>query len=257
MKMIKSVLKSFCISFSLYSKIPMPQFLWKDEDMKYVLCFFPWVGAVIGVLVWLWSLFCRYFSIGRICYVLVGTAIPLLITGGFHLDGYMDTMDAFHSYQDKEEKLKILKDAHIGAFSVIMAILYYLIYIAAFSEIKSEKAFLCFCVGFFLARTLSGISVVSFKPAKEQGILNSCADGAKKTVVKVSLIIQLLIGAGVVLLFSLKIGVLVLLAIAGCFGYYRYRSYKELGGTTGDLAGYFVTLCELSVAVAAAIGGRL
>lgn len=257
MKTLKTVCKSFCIAFSLYSKIPVPNFPWKDEDMKYVLCFFPWVGAVIGVCIWAWSQLCQYFSIGSICYIFIGSAIPLLITGGFHLDGYMDTMDAFHSYQDKEGKLKILKDSHIGAFSVIMVILYYLFYIGAFGEIKNEKALVCFCVGFFLARTLSGISVVCFRPAKEQGLLNSCANSAEKKAVVVSLLIQLLAGACLELFIDLKTGILVLFGAAISFGYYRYRSYKELGGTTGDLAGYFVTLCELLMAAAAAVGGRL
>ena len=49
------IIKSFFIAFSMYSKIPMPQFAWKDEDMRYALCFFPWVGAVIGVLWYLWK----------------------------------------------------------------------------------------------------------------------------------------------------------------------------------------------------------
>ena len=44
-----SVIKSFFIAFSIYSKIPVPQFAWKEEDMRYTLCFFPWVGAVIGL----------------------------------------------------------------------------------------------------------------------------------------------------------------------------------------------------------------
>lgn len=44
------ILKSLCISFSLYSKIPVPQFAWEEDDMKYVLCFFPWIGVVTGAL---------------------------------------------------------------------------------------------------------------------------------------------------------------------------------------------------------------
>ena len=44
----------------------------------------------------------------------------MAVTGGFHIDGFMDTMDAFHSYKPREEKLAILKDSHIGAFAVIM-----------------------------------------------------------------------------------------------------------------------------------------
>lgn len=55
---------------------------------------------------------------------------------------------------------------------------------------------------------------------------------------------------------SVKAGALVLAAALGSFGYYRYRSYKEFGGITGDTAGYFVLLCEAAVVFAAAVGGR-
>lgn len=88
------IIKSFFIAFSMYSKIPMPQFQWKDEDMRYALCFFPWVGAVIGALWYLWKWFCDRFAVGTLCYAVVGTAIPLLVTGGFHVDGFLDTCDA-------------------------------------------------------------------------------------------------------------------------------------------------------------------
>ena len=52
------LLKALVISFSMYSGIPMPQFEWKEEDMKYMLCFFPWIGAVIGFGIILWSMYC-------------------------------------------------------------------------------------------------------------------------------------------------------------------------------------------------------
>ena len=40
-------------------------------------------------------------------------------------------MDALHSYQPRERKLEILKDSHIGAFSVIKLAEFGLIYVAA------------------------------------------------------------------------------------------------------------------------------
>ena len=48
--MIKRLMNSCGIAFSMYSKIPMPQCDWTDDNMKYVMCFFPWIGAVIGAL---------------------------------------------------------------------------------------------------------------------------------------------------------------------------------------------------------------
>ena len=130
------IIKSVIVSFSMYSKIPMPQFEWKEEDMRYMLCFFPWIGAVIGICLWLWAVLCEKAGIGMLAFTTIGSVIPILITGGFHVDGFMDTMDAFHSYQPREKKLEILKDSHIGAFAVIMLAAYGLIYLGAFSEIR-------------------------------------------------------------------------------------------------------------------------
>ena len=139
MKVIKTIFKSIDVAFSIYSKIPMPRFEWDSEDMKYHMCFFPWVGAVIGMILYLWNRFCVWNEIEGILYPLMAASIPLLVTGGFHLDGYMDTMDALHSYQKKEKKLEILKDPHIGAFSVIMAAVYGLMYTGFLSEIRDVK----------------------------------------------------------------------------------------------------------------------
>lgn len=162
------IIKSVIVSFSMYSKIPMPQFEWKEEDMRYMLCFFPWIGAVIGICLWLWAVLCEKAGIGMLAFTTIGSVIPILITGGFHVDGFMDTMDAFHSYQPREKKLEILKDSHIGAFAVIMLAAYGLIYLGAFSEIRDMDILKTVCAGFVLSRALSGIAVVSFPAAKKE-----------------------------------------------------------------------------------------
>ena len=177
----------------MYSKIPMPQFEWKDEDMRYALCFFPWVGAVIGVLWYLWKWICARFGVGTLCYTVVGTAIPILITGGFHVDGFLDTCDALHSYQPRERKLEILKDSHIGAFAVIMLALYGLIFLGGFSEITECRTLVVAGAGSFLSRVLSGVAVVSFPSAKQEGTLYLFADKAHKRVVKTALFCVLLL----------------------------------------------------------------
>ena len=247
------IIKSVIVAFSMYSKIPMPQFTWKEEDMKYMLCFFPWIGGVIGICLWLWNLFCVHFAVGAMCRVLIGVLIPLLVTGGFHVDGFMDTMDAFHSYQPREKKLEILKDSHIGAFAVIMLAAYGLLYAAAFSEIEEGAMLRIFGAGFFLARCFSGISVVSFPTAKKNGMLYSFADHAEKKIVKGALYGQLVLCVGFLLWQSVTAGCLAICAAAAAFWYYDCRTKKELGGITGDTAGYFVLICECSIAVVLAL----
>lgn len=252
-----SLLKGFIIAFSMYSKIPMPQFPWEERDMRYALLFFPWVGAVIGGLVYLWWMLCQVAGIGTLAYALVGTAIPLLITGGFHADGYMDTCDALHSYKPREEKIRILKDAHIGAFAVLMTILYYLLYTAAFSELCTKEAILILGCGYFLSRTLSGLSVVSFRSANPEGTLSWFADAAAKRIVQVVLVLEGILCIGIMLWIDVLMGGFAVLAALCTFAYYRWKSYREFGGITGDTAGYFVMICELAVVCVVAVSVKI
>lgn len=247
------IIKAIIIAFSMYSQIPMPQFEWKDEDMKYMLCFFPWVGIITGVCVYFWKIICAGLEIGVLCYTTVGMAIPLLITGGFHVDGFMDTMDAFHSYRPKEEKLMILKDSHIGAFAVIMLVLYGLVYAGAFSEIQCNNLLKIVCAGFWLSRVLSGISVVTFPTAKKEGMLYLSADSSQKNIVRGTLYLQGIMCIGFMLWCSLYAGGIAVATALCTFVYYYYRCQKELGGITGDTAGWFVLICEGSIMTAMAL----
>ncbi|MBP3925899.1 MAG: adenosylcobinamide-GDP ribazoletransferase, partial [Clostridium sp.] len=45
---MKQLFGSFVIAFSMYSRIPMPRVEWTKERMRYALCFFPWIGVLIG-----------------------------------------------------------------------------------------------------------------------------------------------------------------------------------------------------------------
>lgn len=250
------VIKSFAVAFSTYSKIPMPQFPWRDEDMRYALCFFPWVGAVIGGLLWGFLCVAERLQLGETATALAGAAIPLLVTGGFHLDGFMDAGDAFCSYGEREKKLEILKDAHIGAFAVIMTLLCGILYVGAFSEISKGADMAVFCGGFALSRILSGLGLVYLKPARPSGLLFLFANAAHKRAVRAVLWAELFLCGGWMLWMKPVTGVLVLAGAGLCFGRYRRKSYRELGGITGDAAGYFVVLCETVMAFAAAVGSR-
>lgn len=246
------IFRSLILAFSIYSKIPVPQFAWKEEDMQYTLCFFPWIGAVIGGALFFWNILCQRLFIGELCRTFMGAVIPLAITGGFHVDGFMDTMDAFCSYSPRQRKLEILKDPHIGAFCVIMFSCYGLVYLGAFSEIKDGGLFCSVCGGFFLARCLSGIAVVSFPGAKKEGMLSRFAGSANKSAVKGALYVQGALCIAFMLWQSALAGLSVAAAFFAFFYYYR-RTKKELGGITGDTAGYFVVVCEICMMAAAAV----
>ncbi len=248
-------LKSLVIAFSLYSRIPMPQFVWEKEDMRYHLVFFPWVGAVSGGIVFLLLKLFSLCELSLILRIAAVSMIPLIITGGFHLDGFMDVSDALSSYGSREKKLEILKDPHVGAFAVISLLGFSVIWAGALSYLLEKinmRSALVLALCFVLARALSGITAISFKKARVDGMLRRETDGAGRVCV-VILLVETALCAAAMIMADLY-GALAVLAAAALFIiYYRIKMYKEFGGVSGDTAGYFVSVCELLCIVALAV----
>ncbi|MCR4696521.1 MAG: adenosylcobinamide-GDP ribazoletransferase [Lachnospiraceae bacterium] len=243
------IIRSFLIAISMYSKIPAPRCEWKDEDMKYVFCFFPLIGVVIGGLVYAWTFFCNRFELTELLRVCITAAIPVIVTGGIHVDGFMDTMDAFHSYRDREKKLEILKDPHIGAFSVIMLALYGLVFAGSLSLINRFDSIIIFCLVFVLSRCLSGFLAINFKSAKE-GTLNYFSKNSSKVLVSIVVIIEAIICLAGMGLINIFLMIAVLISALITIIYYCLKTKKEFGGVTGDTAGYFLLILERNALIA-------
>jgi len=248
------VIRSFVIAFSTYSRIPMPQVEWSDENRKYAMCFFPLIGAVIGLVLWGWLWLCDMLGLGSLLRGAVAAVIPLLVTGGIHMDGFMDTSDALASWQTRERRLEILKDSHVGAFAVIHCAAYLLLTAGVFSEISVQNGFVLMG-NYTISRTLSALALAFFKSARPGGMLGGFAQAAHRRMVAVSACVYVLLCAVVWLLGSWQTMLLGLLSAALCMLYYRHMSYKNFGGVTGDLAGWFVQITELVLAAAVVIGG--
>ena len=166
------LLYSCIIAISMYSRIPMPQIQWTKERMKHALCFFPLVGLIQGLFLalWLW-LAEEVFRLSPAMTGLWAAALPVLITGGIHMDGFLDTMDGVCSYGDREKKLEILKDPHLGAFAVIYTFAYMLLYAGASCEFAARaegSARLLPVLFMTMERAFSGLSVLSFPSAKKR-----------------------------------------------------------------------------------------
>lgn len=254
---MKKLWNSFKIAFAMYSKIPMPQSEWTEENMSYAMCFFPWVGAVTGGMSYLVVLFAdllkeREISFGSLFFPAVLTVLPVLISGGIHMDGFLDTQDALSSWQSEEKRLEILKDPHVGAFAILSGCVYFILSLGIYSGVTEESMRLI-GMGFILSRTLSGISVLRFPQARKNGLVAVFAERADKRRTFRVLIIYLVLEI-VALLWAGRGAGLCCVIVAGLlFLYYHHMACAKFGGVTGDLAGYFLQICELGIAMAAVI----
>ncbi len=251
-----NLIRSLFVAFSMYSKIPMPKTNWTKEAMKYAMCFFPLIGVVIGAGMLIWD-FLAWQTPGRgsILYSAVMVVIPVAVTGGIHVDGLLDTADALSSYKSREEKLEILKDSHAGAFAIIVGILYFLLAFGIYSQ-ADRKSLQILAVGFILSRAMSGFALVSFPMAKQTGLAALFSEQAVKGRVRIVMAFYIFACAGGMLWIDPVLGGAGMLGAALTFVYYYRMSNRKFGGITGDLAGFFLQICELVMAICV-IGGNL
>lgn len=253
---MKQFRNALCIAFSTYSKIPMPQVDWSDENRRYAMCFFPLIGAALGLAMMGWLWLCGRLGIGPFLRGAGGAALPLLLTGGIHMDGFMDTRDALASWQSQERRLEILKDSHTGAFAVMGCCLYLLLDAALLSEVTFREGGALLCV-FVLSRALSALALTTLRKAKPTGLLAGFAQTAQTRAVILSACGYGLLAALGLFLWRGWAGLLPLAGAGACFFYYRRMAYKQFGGVTGDLAGWFLQVTELCCAALIVLGGRL
>ena len=253
---MKNLFESMLIAFSMYSKIPMPKVEWNDKNMKYAMCFFPVIGVVIGVCVQIIGTLLIKSTFGSLFFSVIMTLLPIMITGGIHLDGFLDTIDALSSWGEKEEKLQILKDSNSGAFAIIGMGCYLLCNIALWSEASVEMLPLISC-GYVLSRALSGYSVVTFQTAKNSGLAKTFQDAAQKKRVKMTMYCWIMISTGCMLVYNFKNAISLFVTGALFFQYYKRLCKKQFGGITGDLAGYFLQVFELLMLGVIVLGTRL
>jgi len=241
------------MSFGMFCAIPLPFHIWDDSCVDLLLPFFPLIGLLVGAA---WWGVAELLLLSSIHIVLISAAlmtIPFLLTGFLHLDGYMDTNDAVLSRRPLQDKLRILKDPHTGAFAVIMlGFLLVLQFGAMYAVIDVGKTLLPLIFISVVSRCCASISLLSMKIMPESGYANMLRQNSRAGH-RGFVIALLLISVGLAYWFTGFAGLIivgaVVLGYAGAMAYSR----KEFKGVSGDLAGYSLVISELCGLVALAI----
>ena len=239
------VLQTIIVAFSMFSALPMPQIAWTRENMRWSLLAFPLVGAVIGGVCCLWVYLCGLLHLPLIARGAGLTVLPILLTGGIHMDGYADVADAQASHEEPEKKRAILKDPHLGAFAAIRIGVYLIVSLAVWTSLPEFRPWAVVCL-FALSRTLSALSLTVFPLAEGSGLARSFAEAADREKVRYALLsLAVLLAAAMVFTG----GAVMLLPAALVFGRYYRMAKVDFAGLSGDLCGWFLQSAELWMAL--------
>ena len=246
-------MKSLFIAFSMYSKIPVPQVEWDKKSLSRALCWFPAVGLTIGLVLLGWLYLWPVLNLTALGAA-GALALPILLSGGIHMDGFCDTCDALSSRQSRERKLEILKDSHAGAFAIICCCLYLLLFYAAWQEVEpTGRTLFILALSPALSRCLSALAAVSWRNARGSGLLATFTEPVDAKKARIFLIAQLFLLTAALAVADYRLGSAAMAAAALTFLFYRVTAFSQFGGITGDTAGWFLQLCECAIVIAVAL----
>lgn len=278
------LLTGFLMTWGNFCSLPCPVKRWDDNCKSLMLGFLPTIGLVIGLL---WAgiyVGLVYLSFPFLVVSFILAFLPFSLCGFMHMDGFMDCSDAIMSRRPLEEKQRILKDTHTGAFAVISAVFMILGYFAFISTAASMGMdFVNIVIITVLSRSIAGLEVLLSRPlgtsqyaaladssvseADETGETSAAdeADVTEETDMTeeaaeikqkptaatkkqgiILLIIQLIIYTASGFLASTFYPSTALVYGAVVIGTFIAITYakKQLGGMSGDIAGYGIVWGE-------------
>ena len=216
--------------------------------MKYIFYSLPLIGIILGLTEYLLYILSLYLGFSSVLYAALSVAVIVLLTGGIHLDGYADTIDAVFCHGDIEKRRQVLSDAHTGAFAVIYTILYFIVLFASFENMydKNIPVFI-FILVFTISRVLSLFLIALVPSSANKGLLYIFSSKEnKKSLLIYAFSLSLVFVFLTYILISYKF-MLILLLILVIISIILIKYFKKVfGGISGDLAGFSICIYEIS-----------
>ena len=210
---------------------------------------FPLVGAGVGALAALAYFLVGVLGCGSAVSALLAVGVSIVVTGAFHEDGLADTADGFGGGGDREAKLAIMRDSRHGTFGVLALVLSVGLRIASLAAIGDPvHVALALIAAHAVSRGALPVLMRLLPPARLDG-LGAAAGRPSMPVMVIALIAGAVIAIAVLtpLTGAAALGLTAIaLALAALL------AYRQIGGYTGDVLGFFQQIAEIAMLLAAA-----
>lgn len=131
-------IKRFSFALTFLTRIPFPLKTEYNEELpSSSMGLYPLIGLIIGVILLLFSELSIIFLSRNVTNILM-LILLVYLTGGLHLDGFIDSIDGLFSSRKKDRILEIMHDSLIGSFGAIAVILLFLLKFNLFLEFSGE-----------------------------------------------------------------------------------------------------------------------
>lgn len=228
---MKELIFGTILAFQFLTRIPFPiQSPWNEQTSRWAVRMYPLVGAVIGCLVTAAAhVLAPYVPLPLLTLLIL--SIWVYLTGGLHIDGWMDVADAIGSNAPLEKKWEIMKDPHVGSFGIIS--LFFLLgwKILLVYDLLASEQYLFFIVIFAMSR-LGAVSFLVFLPsAKKEGLAYAWKQHIRNRDFIIAFVPALLAAIVYPVIFYY------ILSYFLFFGLYAIWMKRAFAGINGDIVG--------------------
>ena len=235
-------MKSFMLALQFISRIYIFNVSFDEVAFGKATRFFPVVGLILGTI----TSIVYYLSVW-VFPAEVTAALTVLtmvfLTGGMHLDGFMDSMDGLFSGRDRERQLEIMRDSRIGAFGAVGLVSLFLLKYVVILKLPFEFIYPLLILAPVIGRWTIVICIKFFPYLREQGLgkLYSQYTGWSEFIIATVFV------TGITVLLAGLPGLILLVACGFLALLMCRRVSRQLGGLTGDIYGAVNEITEVLV----------
>ncbi|RFU67949.1 adenosylcobinamide-GDP ribazoletransferase [Bacillus sp. V59.32b] len=242
----------FLINLQFFTVFPMKRQLPMDKEyINKTFHTFPLLGLLLGAIyaAVLYALL-EWTPLSPLAAAFILWLLTIFVTGGLHLDGWIDTSDAYFSYRDIPKRLEIMSDPRTGAFGVISVIVLLgsrmLFLYEIIQNIKPWSYSLIIMVP-FLGRVAMGFILAKMPLAKNVGLAAFFQAAAGKNSTAGYPVYLAFAGLAILStnLTSFYSFIVLLVVLFFSMLFLKRKIIKWFGGITGDVNGASVEGVEL------------
>lgn len=244
-------MKGLLLALQFFTIIPIHKEL--PMTKKHITTMFlslPIVGAMIGAAASVvYYLLQTYTDTSALLAAFSLLLVFVLLTGGLHLDGFVDSGDAYFSYRSIEKRHEILDDPRIGAFGAMALVFLVIGKIIFLHELILGDLLAFYWLLFipFLSRVGMAFYLIQTPASKEKGMGAFFKSHIHLKIFTLLMSVFLVVGTLSISWWSgdwvMPVILVVITILASRL--YRYWTMKNFNGSSGDLYGAFIEGLEL------------
>ncbi|OSS43169.1 Cobalamin synthase [Desulfurella amilsii] len=244
---MKKLLVGFAIAWNMLTAIPIFRtHTFKEGYMGFSCVSYGIVGFILGSIIYCINLLFQNQSPQVLIKILL-FGFYTLSYGALHLDGLFDSLDAIFLKAPREKVLSVLKDPHLGAFSVIFGTLFLITKLSAFAYLNHMLFFILIAA----SSRYSVIFSIKFFPYISHGMAENAKKELKIYHLAIASLLMIILCTFVYNLAVIFLGLSVFFSM-----FLGYLLTKKFGGLNGDMYGFLIEANELLMLLASIFFGK-